>query len=621
MLRTTILLIASLVLPPAAVKAQIPQSVGGSLTVIVEGPDGSPLEELAQAELTNSAGQLYQQATTRGGRAAFTSVGPGGFVLSVVAAGYLRASEQLQLLPGEASIVTIRMQPVSNGKPATIPTGPPILAPNAKKELGKAVEKMQAGRLKEARSHLDAAYRLAPGNPEVNYIFGLYFARVDDWGNAKFHLETVLQLDPKYLGALLSMGVIFLHENDTGKAITYFKKAAEAGPSSWRAHALLADAYLRQGSVDEGVVEAERATQLGQAQASIVQPLLARALARRGDTDRAIRVLKSYLTQFPSDVAATQQLAELKAKREIANAAQASTLTDAPLPARMFLTQLAMLSPPSVWLPPDVDDRVPPVESGVACDAQRVVDSAGKRVQEFVSDVDRFTATELITHETVNKSGIASPPETYKFNYLVSIREAGPELLNVEELRPRNYSSKDFPDGIQRSGLPALMLIFHPYYARNFEIVCEGLARWNGLPAWQVHFRQRSDRPNTIRDYRFGATGKSYPVAFKGRAWIAADGFQIVRLETDLLAPVPEIRLVADYAAVEYGPVNFQAHNAELWLPKSAEFYYDWMGHRGHRVHHFQNYLLFSVTDREKVFTPKIDNASNKLISSGRPDR
>jgi tetratricopeptide (TPR) repeat protein len=615
--RPAILLTACFLLLPAVGNGQVPQSIGGSLAVIVLGPDGGPFDQMAQAELSNSAGQLYQQATTRGGRAEFTSVGPGGFVLTVVAAGYLKASEQLQLLPGEASIVTVRMQPISNGKPVASPIGPPILAPNLKKELGKAVKEMQSGRLKEARSHLDAAYRLAPGNPEVNYIFGLYFVRVNDWGNAKSHLETVLRLDPKYLGALLSLGTISLRENDTAKAISYFKKATEAVPSSWRAHALLADAHMRQGAVDEGVVEAERAAQLGQAQAPIVQPLLARALAKRGDTDRAVQVLEKYLQLYPTDTAATQQLAELKIRAPVANDTLAPASLDSSLPLPRLIAQLALPAPPSIWLPTDVDDWVPPVEPGVACDVNRVVDSAGTRVQEFVSNVERFTATELVTHETINKWGIASAPEKYKFNYLVSIREWGPGLLNVDEFRPRNPSPKNFPDGVQRSGLPALMLIFHPYYAQNFQMVCEGLARWNGHSAWQVHFQQRSDRPNNIRDYRFGATGKSYSVALKGRAWIDADSFQILRLETDLVTPLREIRLVADHAAVEYGPVNFQARSTELWLPQSAEFYYDWMGHRGHRVHHFQDYLLFFVTDREKVFTPKIDNASNKLFGSG----
>ena len=119
-----VLSFASLALFPAGAMGQMPQSVGGSLSVIVQGTDGSPLDQMAQVELTNSAGQLYQQATTRGGRAEFTSVGPGSFVVSIMAAGYLRANEQIQLLPGEASIFGLPL--VSAGSLASLkPTSTP----------------------------------------------------------------------------------------------------------------------------------------------------------------------------------------------------------------------------------------------------------------------------------------------------------------------------------------------------------------------------------------------------------------------------------------------------------------------------------------------------------------
>src|SRR5260370_4443863 len=95
------------------------------------------------------------------------------------------------------------------------------------------------------------------------------------------------------------------------------------------------------------------------------------------------------------------------------------------------------------------------------------------------------------------------------------------------------------------TGVPGLVVIFHPYYAGNFEMTCEGLARWNGGLAWQVHFRQRKDKPNTIRSYRMGPEGQGYPAALKGRAWIAADSYQIVRLETKMVSPMPQIRLVS----------------------------------------------------------------------------
>jgi hypothetical protein len=151
------------------------------------------------------------------------------------------------------------------------------------------------------------------------------------------------------------------------------------------------------------------------------------------------------------------------------------------------------------------------------------------------------------------------------------------------------------------------MLIFHPYNALNFEMTCEGLTHWNGKPAWQVHFRQRPDKPNTMRAYRLGMDGPSYPVALKGRAWILADSYQVARLETDLIAPVPEIKLFADHTAIEYGPVRFQKRNVEMWLPQSAEVFYDWRGKRIHRRHSFSNYLLFAVDEKQRISDPKVE--------------
>jgi hypothetical protein len=120
-----------------------------------------------------------------------------------------------------------------------------------------------------------------------------------------------------------------------------------------------------------------------------------------------------------------------------------------------------------------------------------------------------------------------------------------------------------------------------------------------------MYFRQRPDKPNTIRTYQTGAEGQAYAVALKGCAWIAADSFQIVRLETDLIDPLSQIRLVADHAAIEYGPVHFRARNLDMWLPQNAEVHYDWRGRRGHRRHSFRSYLLFAVDHKQQISAPK----------------
>ena len=284
-----------------------------------------------------------------------------------------------------------------------------------------------------------------------------------------------------------------------------------------------------------------------------------------------------------------------------------------PLPAQTLVTALPdgaakgakALERLSTWLPPNVDEKVPPVEVGDPCSLDEVVQQAEKRTLELVQAVDRFTATESLTHESINKHGIASRPEKRKFAYVVAIQEVRQGHLGVTEYRNGGGALNEFPGGIVTSGLPALVLIFHPYYAANYEMSCEGLARLNGSLAWQVHFRQRSDKPNELKTYQFGINGASYSVGLKGRAWISADSYQIVRMETDLVSSMPEIQLLAEHTAIEYGPVKFHEINATLWLPQSAEVYFAWRGRQVHRVHSFDDYLLFTVDDKQRITTPK----------------
>jgi hypothetical protein len=396
-------------------------------------------------------------------------------------------------------------------------------------------------------------------------------------------------------------------------AVPYFKSAIEAEPTSWRSHALLAEACLRLGLVDESVRQAERALELGHGPAAIVQPLLARALAKRGETARATQILQKYTQEHASDTAAARQLEDLKASSQPKAATEIRPEAVEALPATAAVSTTVNPFLPSSWLPPDIDEAIPPVEPGAPCARDEVLKKAGERVQEFVSNVNRFTATETITHETINRWGFASSPKTFKYNYLVSIEETTAGHLHVDEFRSSIYSGEAFPDGIVARGLPGQLLIFHPSNVDEFELVCEGLARWNGSLAWQMHFRQRNDRPNTTRSYVLGENGPSYAAALKGRAWIATDSYQILRVESELVAPMPEIRLIADHTVIEYGPVNFRKRAVEMWLPQTAEFYYDWRGHRGYRVHRFSDYLLFSVDDKQRISPPKVGDDSPTL--------
>lgn len=495
------------------------------------------------------------------------------------------------------SRITIQMTAASNGEPGA-GSSHILLAPKAQKELGKALEALRANKPDEARGHLEAAYRRSPNHPAVNYLYGVYFFQMKDQEKAKSYWTKTLEFDPKHVSALLSLSEALIREQKLPDAESYVKRAVEADPNSWRGHAILADVLLKENLAEEAVKEADRAIELGHGQATAIEPLLVRALIAGGEKERAERVLQEYVREHPGDAAARKQLDVLQTPVVLASSNKEATPTAASPSA-------VALPLPSTWLPPDIDEKVPPVEPVAACPLEEVVERAGKRVEEFVKNVDRFTASESLKHESINKWGFAESPETRKFDYVASIQQYRPGYFSVTEYRSGSHALSDFPDGIETTGLAALALIFHPTNAENFAMSCEGLGRWNGHLAWQVHFRQRTDKPNTIRAYKFGETGPAYPVALRGRAWIAADSYQIVRLETDLVAPLPQIRLLSDHTIVDYGPVQFRKGNVEMWLPQGAELYCDWRGRRMHRRLSFSHYLLFSVDEKQKISEPK----------------
>ena len=586
--------------------------VSASVEVDVSGPNGAPVPGSVYVSLIKNDGKVFTTAVATAGKAHFGNVPKSELTALVVASGYETAKKSFEILDRAEVKVKIGLQPMADKEAAASDRGIAALNPKAQKDIGKALEALRTNKPGDARLHLEAAQRDAPNSAEVAYLFGVYASQMDDLKLARSHWMRALELNPNHLSALLAVSQDLLREKQASQATPYLDRAAGIEPSSWRVHMLLAQADLFQGKHQDAVKEAERAVELGHERAASVQPLLAHALFAGGEKDRAIRILQDYIAAHPGDANAAKLLEQLKAA-PVAVAASSSMTAPAPsaadanadIPADS--TALSLLA---TWLPPDVDEKMPSVEPGASCSLEDVLQKAESRLLTFVHDVDRFTATETLSHESINKYGIASAPEKRKFDYLVSIQDLHAGYLGVTEYRNGGGAQAEFPDGIVTNGLPALVLVFHPYYAPNYEMTCEGLARANNELAWQIHFRQRPGKPNAIKSYQFGMNGPSYAVALKGRAWISADTYQIIRMETDIVAPVPQIRLLAEHTAIEYGPVKFRQADVTLWLPQSAEVYLAWQGRQMHRRHSFSNYLLFGIDEQQRIAAPKEAAAS-----------
>jgi tetratricopeptide (TPR) repeat protein len=582
------------------------------LDVYIEGPNGAPFEGASMVTITRLNGQFYSQATAKAGYLKLSGVPQTEYNVQVVAPGFAEVTKHIDAhVPGTTLVkVTLQLQSAAEGEEAIPVTELATLSPKAQQEIGKAFEELgskltlTAEGAARVQNHLEAAYRLAPTNAEVQYLYGVYWLQMYKRTQAKSAWTKAIELSPKHYRAMISLSQALLDEGKADEALGYLERAIQVEPSSWRAYALSADAYFRKGNTDEAVKAAESALELGHGQAAIVQRYLAAVLAKRGEKDKAVSVLQAYVRDHRADAAAKKQLEKLQSPA-LQGAKSTADATSEELMQPGTMEVATTLPLPADWLPEDTDKRVPAVEPGAACALDDVVKRAGQRIQEFIVNVDRFVATESWNHETINKWGLESASEKRRYDHLVSIKELKPGLFDVQEYRKAGGPSSDFPDGVESKGLPALVLIFHPNIVGNFDLSCEGLARKNGVPAWQVHFRQRADRPNNLRAYKVGINGSSYPVSVKGRAWIAADSYQIVSLETDLVSPIPEIRLAAEHTFIEYGPVSFRERKVDMWLPQSAEVYCDWRGRRFHRRHSFSKYLLFSVDDKQTISAPK----------------
>jgi len=262
----------------------------------------------------------------------------------------------------------------------------------------------------------------------------------------------------------------------------------------------------------------------------------------------------------------------------------------------------AAASLPLGWAPADIDEEVPPVSPEVSCPLPEVLSAASTQVKRLSENLQQFSATERIEHVEVDKHGKPRPPRSATFTYVAQIHEVSPGRLDVDEFR-NGSTSQSFPANLVTSGTVAHALIFHPDVIGDFTVTCEGLGKVRGHAAWQLHFVQRPDRPPRFRQYR---TPRGwFNVELKGRAWITADSYQVVRMETDLAKPIPEILLWKDHVVIDYGAVEFRKHHLQLWLPEMTDIYMDFLGQRSHRRHSFADFQLFSVDVAQKIENPK----------------
>ena len=588
---------------------------GTGIVVVTVGAEKKhgPLDRQALLNLLNRSNQTgtWQTAneTTEGAfqdkvtQGVFTNVAYGEYDIEVSAVGYLSERRQVQVV-NSWSPVQLKFTLKRDPEAINLDVPDMGLSAKARKEVKRGLSALKSNNLKEAQKQLDAAYGSDPSSSDVNFLLGYLHYEKKDYGRAADYLRAATNINPKNTQALTLLGRAGLQQKDYPAARSALERAVVEDADNWQPHNLLADTYLHQGDFGRARDEAHAAIEKGKAHASPAELVLGEALVSLGNDKEGVAALNKFLEESPLHPMAGQvrgliaEIEEHGAHPAAPNTGPSKLVGVDPLEA-LGAPVLAVKS----WQPPGIDDIKLNVAAGMPCPTEKVIDESGKRVQELVEDVMRFAAVEDLFHQRLDAYGLPIRTETRKFNYVASISEQQPGFISVDEYRADKLELAGYPDEIASTGFAALALVFHPHMRDNFEMKCEGLGDWRGQASWLVRFQQRDDRPSRIHSYKVGT--QVHPVKLKGRAWISADKFQIVRIESELLSPMPEIQLLSEHQVVEYGPIPFARKNTTLWLPKSAEIYFDFRRRRYYRRHSFDHYMLFAVDSEEKRKEPQ----------------
>jgi len=265
------------------------------------------------------------------------------------------------------------------------------------------------------------------------------------------------------------------------------------------------------------------------------------------------------------------------------------------------------------WTPQQIHARpelrgLQPAESQQ--DLSAVLRQVGDRVAEFFNSFPNTTSTEEV------QSGPCSPARetcavTFKakYQYLLIGRNAEGQRAMDEyradkEGRPIDYQ----PDSLRlarvsilTSGFAAAPLIhFHPQSQMASHFRYFGRQRVGAAAADVVGFVEIPGKYCCPTQY--GSENQKVALFVQGLAWIDATTHQILRIQTELIAPRLDVGLERQTTRIEYRSVRLPEISTAFWLPTNVVVDI-WLRHGFGRLHirnthHYSHYKLFRVESR-----------------------
>lgn len=236
-----------------------------------------------------------------------------------------------------------------------------------------------------------------------------------------------------------------------------------------------------------------------------------------------------------------------------------------------------------------------------------ILAAVGKNVEEFLNNFPNTSSLEQVRQEKLRYLGTVGKAREEKFRYLCfAPTEAWGPTFTEYRLDSEGNSGPltGLSEGFMlTSGFAATSLLFHPALQSNTVFRYLGREQINGRDVFVLAFAQDPAKARSISAFTWG--DQSVEVFLRGLAWVDTASYQVVRIRTDLLTPLPEISLNKETTEIDLREVHFNQVAQGFWLPQEVTVTVAWKGRLLRNVHEYSDFKIFQVNSTEKTVKPK----------------
>jgi Tfp pilus assembly protein PilF len=286
----------------------------GSIAGRVVLPSGHPVNDRVKITLSTLADPGMLVYTDTNGSFNFSGLPQGTYTVEVMGDRklYEAVTEQVTLQRGMRlnMMIHLRERGASSNKKAggvvsvaELDAGVPA---EAKKEYEKGSKLSIEGKRQEAIARFQRALEIHPKYIKARNDLGVQYIMLKQWAEAIEQFEAAIEINPKSFNPQLNIGIALTEQQRFAEAMDHLNIAISLDSSSPAAHLYLGIAALQAEDLPVAEGQLSTALSMGGAEHTIAHFYLANVHMKKGDRERAIIELKTYLQKTPEGEKASQ---------------------------------------------------------------------------------------------------------------------------------------------------------------------------------------------------------------------------------------------------------------------------------------------------------------------------